>query len=130
VPALNWIPGYPKAQEQLAQEKLRSTVAVISEERCGAGDTGHRNAQSRWAKQATAEAVAAEDRARQAYCVTVDGEHTAIVRLRNELANAQFDLDQTTVRAPTGGFVTELALRPGVQVVPAPFASGHPRHRR
>jgi multidrug efflux pump subunit AcrA (membrane-fusion protein) len=41
--------------------------------------------------------------------------------LRNELANAQFDLDQTTVRAPTGGFVTELALRPGVYVVPAPF---------
>ena len=51
----------------------------------------------------------------------MDGEHAAIGRLRNELANAQFDLDQTTVRAPTGGFVTELALRPGVYVVPAPF---------
>src|SRR6201999_312377 len=34
---------------------------------------------------------------------------------------AQYDLDQTTVRAPTGGFVTELALRPGVYVVPAPL---------
>ena len=72
-------------------------------------------------KQTVAEAAAAEDRARQAYGATVDGEHTAIVRLRNELADAQFDLDQTTVRAPTGGFVTELALRPGVYVVPAPF---------
>jgi multidrug resistance efflux pump len=29
--------------------------------------------------------------------------------------------DQTVVRAPTGGFVTQLALRPGVYVVPAPF---------
>ena len=72
-------------------------------------------------KQTVAEAAAAEDRARQAYGATVDGEHTAIVRLRNELADTQFDLDQTTVRAPTGGFVTELALRPGVYVVPAPF---------
>ena len=43
------------------------------------------------------------------------------MRLRNELADAQYDLDQTVVRAPTGGFVTELALRPGVYVVPAPF---------
>ena len=68
-----------------------------------------------------AEATAAEDRARQAYGATVDGEHTVIVRLRNELADAEFDLDQTTVRAPTSGFVTELALRPGVYVVPAPF---------
>jgi multidrug resistance efflux pump len=50
-----------------------------------------------------------------------DGEHSVIVRLRNELADAQYDLDQTTVRAPTSGFVTELALRPGVYVVPAPF---------
>ena len=73
------------------------------------------------AKQATAEAAAAEDRARQAYGATVDGEHSVIVRLRNELADAQYDLDQTTVRAPTGGFVTELALRPGVYVVPAPL---------
>ena len=51
----------------------------------------------------------------------VDGEHSAIVRLRNELADAQWELDQTVVRAPTGGFVTQLALRPGVYVVPAPF---------
>jgi len=82
-------------------------------------DTATRNLET--AKQATAEVVAAEDRARQAYGATVDGEHSVIVRLRNELADAQYDLDQTVVRAPTGGFVTELALRPGVYVVPAPF---------
>src|SRR5262249_35744775 len=73
------------------------------------------------AKQSVAEAVAAEDRAKQAYGATVDGEHSIIVRLRNELADAQYDLDQTVVRAPTGGFVTQLALRPGGYVVPAPF---------
>jgi len=82
-------------------------------------DTATRNRDA--ANDAYAAAVAAEDRAKQAYGATVDGEHSAIVRLRNELADAQFDLDQTTVRAPTGGFVTELALRPGVYVVPAPL---------
>jgi len=65
-------------------------------------------------KQTVAQAVAAEDRARQAYGATVDGEHTAVVRLRNELADAQYDLEQTVVRAPTGGFVTQVALRPGM----------------
>ena len=82
-------------------------------------DTATRNRDA--ANDAYAAAVAAEDRAKQAYGATVDGEHSAIVRLRNELADAQFDLDQTTVRVPTGGFVTELALRPGVYVVPAPL---------
>jgi len=82
-------------------------------------DTATRNLDA--SKQPTAGAAAAEDRARQAYGATVDGEHSVIVRLRNELADAQYDLDQTVVRAPTGGFVTELALRPGVYVVPAPF---------
>ena len=96
--------GEKNATPAQLQEDLKRAQATL--------DTATRNLDA--ARQAMAETVAAEDRARQAYCVTVDGEHTAIVRLRNELANAQFDLDQTTVRAPTGGFVTELALRPGV----------------
>jgi multidrug resistance efflux pump len=41
--------------------------------------------------------------------------------LQAELNDAQFDLDQTTVRAPTDGFVTQVALEPGVYIVPAPF---------
>jgi multidrug efflux pump subunit AcrA (membrane-fusion protein) len=55
--------------------------------------------------------------------------------LRNELADAKFNLDQTTVRAPASGFVTELALRPGVYVVPIPlrpamvFVNDEPRDR-
>ena len=113
--------GKAKAQEQLAQENY-DRQAELFQKNVGAQvtlDTATRSLDA--SKQTVAEAAAAEDRARQAYGATVDGEHTAIVRLRNELADAQFDLDQTTVRAPTGGFVTELALRPGVYVVPAPF---------
>jgi len=82
-------------------------------------DTAQRNLDA--SKQTVAQALAAEDRAKQAYGATVDGEHTAVMRLRNELADAQFNLDHTIVRAPAGGFVTELALRPGVYVVPIPL---------
>ncbi|HEY9451500.1 MAG TPA: HlyD family secretion protein [Bradyrhizobium sp.] len=110
-----------KAQLQLAQENYGRQSQLFEKNVVAQAtlDTATRNLET--AKQATAEVVAAEDRARQAYGATVDGEHSVIVRLRNELADAQYDLDQTVVRAPTGGFVTELALRPGVYVVPAPF---------
>lgn len=113
--------GKVKAQLQLAQENYDRQLTLFQKNVVAQAtlDTATRNLDA--SKQATAEALAAEDRARQAYGATVDGEHSVIVRLRNELADAQYDLDQTTVRAPTGGFVTELALRPGVYVVPAPF---------
>jgi multidrug resistance efflux pump len=113
--------GKAKAQLQLAQENYDRQLTLFQKNVVAQAtlDTATRNLDA--SKQATAEAAAAEDRARQAYGATVDGEHSVIVRLRNELADAQYDLDQTTVRAPTGGFVTELALRPGVYVVPAPF---------
>src|SRR6266498_1381598 len=38
-----------------------------------------------------------------------------------ELADAEWDLEQTVTRAPGVGFVTQVALRPGVYVVPAPL---------
>jgi multidrug resistance efflux pump len=110
-----------KAELQLAQENYDRQLTLFQKNVVAqaALDTATRNLDA--AKQTVAGAAAAEDRAKQAYGAIVDGEHTAIVRLRNELADAQFDLDQTTVRAPTAGFVTEVALRPGVYVVPAPF---------
>src|SRR6185295_14296513 len=110
-----------KAQQQLAQENFDRQLTLFQKNVVAQAtlDTATRNLDM--SKQATAEAVAAEDRTRQAFGAMVDGEHSAIVRLRNELADAQNNLDDTIVRAPTGGFVTELALRPGVYVVPAPF---------
>jgi multidrug resistance efflux pump len=113
--------GRAKAQLQLAQQQYDAQATLFQKNVVAQAtlDTATRNRDA--ANQAVAEATAAEDRAKQAYGAMVEGEHSAIVRLRNELADAQFDLDQTTVRAPTGGFVTELALRPGVFVVPAPL---------
>ena len=39
----------------------------------------------------------------------------------SRLSDAQFDLDQTVVRAPSPGYVTQMALRPGMYVIPAPL---------
>jgi len=40
-----------------------------------------------------------------------DGVNTAVARLTAELADAQYGLDQTVVRAQTEGFVTQVTLR-------------------
>lgn len=52
----------------------------------------------------------------------IGGENTAVAKLLADLRKAEFDLEQTTVRAPTDGFATQLALRPGVMAVPLPLA--------
>lgn len=56
-----------------------------------------------------------------AYKSEIDGENTLIARVKAELAQAQFNLDETIVRAPTDGYVTQLALRPGMMAVPLPL---------
>ncbi|MDN3612094.1 HlyD family secretion protein [Vibrio ostreicida] len=52
----------------------------------------------------------------------IGGENTTVARLLAQRRQAEFDLEQTVVTAPTDGFVTQLALRPGVMAVPLPLA--------
>ena len=52
----------------------------------------------------------------------VGGENTQVASLLAELRQAEFNLEQTVVTAPTDGYVTQLALRPGVMAVPLPLA--------
>ena len=73
------------------------------------------------ATQSLAAGRAEEERARLAYSSDLSGVHTTVARLRAELADAQYDLDQTIMRAPSAGFVTQMGLRPGMYVVPAPL---------
>jgi multidrug resistance efflux pump len=53
--------------------------------------------------------------------VTKDGENTTIAQAREQLERAKYDLDHTTVRAPTDGVVQQLALRPGARVAAMPM---------
>ncbi|WP_194435828.1 HlyD family secretion protein [Vibrio fluminensis] len=52
----------------------------------------------------------------------IGGENTTVAGLLADLRKAEFNLEQTTVYAPTDGFATQLALRPGVMAVPLPLA--------
>ena len=73
------------------------------------------------AKQALSEAESAAEKARLAYESEIGGVNTTVARLQAELADAQYDLDQTVTRAPGPGYVTQMALRPGMYVIPAPL---------
>jgi multidrug resistance efflux pump len=97
-------------QAQLFEKKVIAQAAL---------DTATRNIDA--AKQALAEAEAAAEKARLAYEVEIGGVNTTVARLQAELAAAQFDLDQTVIRAPGPGYVTQMALRPGMYVIPAPI---------
>ncbi len=52
---------------------------------------------------------------------TIDGTNTSVVQLQQQLQAAQYDLERTTVVAPSDGIITQLALRPGSMAVPMPL---------
>jgi multidrug resistance efflux pump len=81
-------------------------------------DTATRNLDA--AKQTVAGSQAAEERARLAFSSEVGGVNTTVARLAADLRDAQYDLDQTTVTAPTDGYVTQLFLRPGMMAQSTP----------
>jgi multidrug resistance efflux pump len=79
-------------------------------------DTATRNLDA--SKQSLAAAKAEQERARLAYTSEIGGVNTTVAKRRAELADAQFNLDQTTIRAAGPGFVTQVSLRPGMYVIP------------
>ncbi len=66
-------------------------------------------------------AINKAEQARLAYTSQIGDEHTQVAKLRASLADAEYDLEMTTVRAPGPGFVTQVALRPGMYTVPMPL---------
>jgi multidrug resistance efflux pump len=66
-------------------------------------------------------AQAAAEQARLAYQSQIDGVNTTVARLQAELRDAEYDLEETVVTAPTDGYVTQLFLRPGMIAVPLPL---------
>ncbi|GAD89135.1 hypothetical protein VHA01S_015_00320 [Vibrio halioticoli NBRC 102217] len=66
--------------------------------------------------------IAMENSARVAFESEIEGENTTVARLQAQVRQAEFNLDETVVRAPTNGFVTQLILRPGQMAVPLPLA--------
>ncbi|HEV2171047.1 MAG TPA: biotin/lipoyl-binding protein, partial [Candidatus Binatus sp.] len=106
------------AELTLAQEKYDNASYLFQRQATPKTtlDTDARNLEA--AKQSVEAAKAEEERARAAYTANVEGVNSLIARARAELADAQFDLDETTTRAAGPGFVTQVALRPGMYVIP------------
>jgi multidrug resistance efflux pump len=109
------------AQFELAQQNYNRQAELFEKKVIAQAtlDTFSRNLET--AKQSLTGARAEEERARLAYSSNIDGVNTTVARLSAELADAQWDLDQTVTRAPSAGFVTQVALRPGMYAVPAPL---------
>jgi len=106
------------AQVQLAQQNYDRQAQLFKANVVAQAtlDTATRNLDV--SKQTLAAAKAEEERARLAYTSNIGGVNTAVAKLRAELADAEFDLDQTTTRAAGPGFVTQVSLRPGMYAIP------------
>jgi multidrug resistance efflux pump len=77
-------------------------------------DRAERNLQS--AEQAVAGAKAAEERARLAYQSNICNENTAVAQVRQQLAQAKYNVQESVVLAPCDGYATNIELVPGAVV--------------
>ncbi len=100
---------YERSQKLIASGAISQAQFRQSEERYSAAKSSADAARSE-AERAALDASAA-----------IEGVNTDVARFQAELATAQYELDQTTVRAPTDGVVIQLFLRPGMYVVPMPL---------
>lgn len=50
-----------------------------------------------------------------------NGEQSQIASLRAQLTEAKYNLDQTTIRAPSDGYVTQVLIRPGTYAAALPL---------
>jgi multidrug resistance efflux pump len=66
-------------------------------------------------------AMANEAQVRVQLSATVGGDIASVAKIKADLANAEWELQQTTVRSPCDCYVINLALRPGAFVAGMPF---------
>jgi multidrug resistance efflux pump len=104
------------AQSDLAKADLQRQQELFTKQVVAqaALDRAQRNAET--AEQAVAEARAAENRARLAYQSNIGSDNTAVAQVRQQLAAAKYNLDESIVRAPCDGYAVNLQLVPGAVV--------------
>lgn len=67
------------------------------------------------------QAKSQRDTAELASLSKIEGINSEVAAIEAQLANAQFELDETTVRAFTDGTVLQVFLRPGMMATPLPL---------
>jgi multidrug resistance efflux pump len=65
--------------------------------------------------------IANEAQVRAQLTATVGGDIASVAKIKADLANSEWELEQTTVRSPCDCYVVNLALRPGAFVAGMPF---------
>ena len=73
------------------------------------------------ARSAEAQSLASERQIRQRMGAKSGGEWAQVAEVRAKLDNARWQLDQTTVYAPSNGTAVNVNLRPGAMTVPFPI---------
>jgi multidrug resistance efflux pump len=95
--------GQAQSDEKIASEKLKGGSSTLEA-----------------ARQEVARTEAAERQVRVELQSQIDGVNPEVRETQALLDKARFDLEQTTVRAPTDGYVPQQLLRPGMMAVPFP----------
>lgn len=65
--------------------------------------------------------VAAQSQIKSQLESVLNGEQSQIVSLRAQLAEANYNLEQTVIRAPSNGYVTQVLIRPGTYAAAIPL---------
>jgi len=65
--------------------------------------------------------VAEQSQIRSQLDSVLNGEQSQIVSIRAQLAEAKYNLEQTVVRAPSNGYVTQVLIRPGTYAASLPL---------
>jgi len=99
------------SQADLDRQQILFTKGDIAQ---AALDRYQRNLET--AQQSVVAAKAAEMKARLAYESNIGDENTTVAQVRQQLDQAKYNLDESTVRAPCDGYVTNLQLLPGAVV--------------
>lgn len=95
-------------QERLAEFSQAREKNAVSQIRIQQEEQDVKNAEAQLAVDK------AELRAAQiAYDAKLDGKHAQIAEIEAKIANAQYTLDQTIIRAPADGYVPNMQLYPG-----------------
>ncbi len=110
-----------KAQLDRAEREFERYRQAYEKGAATQQDFENRRQQFLGSRSAYEAAVAEEERAREASESSFEGESPQVAEIRARLTEAEFNLEETVVRAPTDGYVTQVALRPGMMAVPLPL---------
>lgn len=117
------------SQQQLeeVETRVKSLTAELSQtqaaERAAQEKVASGSDRLQASREALKQAEAQENAARLALESESDGMNPEVRQTLAELETKRWELEQTTVRAPSDGYATYVALRPGQMAVPLPISA-------